>query len=184
MEKEIYLLIGAVLGAAASLITTKINTRSQLTLARENHENKSRIEGQKLPHQQQQAVGGSAPLHRTDGSRPRTPVPRLMHPPLNHEAFVIIHLKRPAQPAATPGQPSAEMALSARETQRELAGNHPRRSRSPRRWSRYEPQPCRTVRHPPGLGVPTCPAPGGERHRAAPDEVPGDVSLERGTTPR
>jgi hypothetical protein len=49
-EKEIYLLIGAVLGAAASLITTKINPRSQLTLARENQ---SRIEEQKLAHQQQ-----------------------------------------------------------------------------------------------------------------------------------
>ena len=66
---------------------------------------------------------------------------------------------------------------------RELASDHPRRSRSPRRW--YEMSPSlKDSSTPSWLGHTRVPTPGGKRNRAAPGDVSGDVSLERGTTPK
>jgi hypothetical protein len=57
MPKELYLLIGTVLGAFVSLIagmiTGIINTRGQLRLARANHEHQYRLETQKLEYEQE-----------------------------------------------------------------------------------------------------------------------------------
>jgi uncharacterized membrane protein YgaE (UPF0421/DUF939 family) len=53
MPKELYLFIGTILGALVSLLTVMINNRSQLKLARANHEHQYRIETQKLEYEQQ-----------------------------------------------------------------------------------------------------------------------------------
>jgi hypothetical protein len=53
MEKELFLLIGTAFGALVAVITSLINNRSQLQLARENHEHQYSLEAQKLEYQQQ-----------------------------------------------------------------------------------------------------------------------------------
>jgi hypothetical protein len=52
MEKELYLLLGTVLGALVTLCGTIVTTRSQRKLAQESHEHQYRIETQKLEYQQ------------------------------------------------------------------------------------------------------------------------------------
>jgi hypothetical protein len=51
LPKELYLLVGTILGALVSLLTAMIATRGQLRLARANHEHQERLETQKLDYQ-------------------------------------------------------------------------------------------------------------------------------------
>ena len=46
IPKELYLLIGAVLGFVGAMLTTLINRRTQLKLARENNQSQAEREGQ------------------------------------------------------------------------------------------------------------------------------------------
>ena len=51
LPKELYLLVGTILGALVSLLTAMLTTRGQLTLARENYAHQQRLETQKLDYQ-------------------------------------------------------------------------------------------------------------------------------------
>jgi hypothetical protein len=51
LPKELYLLVGTIVGALVSLLTVMLTTRGQLRLARENHEHQARLETQKLDYQ-------------------------------------------------------------------------------------------------------------------------------------